>query len=136
MTSLTSSSPADTVQAQLAAYNAKNLDALLATFAADAEQHALHGELLARGTAQIGERYRLRFAEPDLHARLLSRQVAGPVVVDHELVTRNFAEGRGTLEMVCIYEVEGGLIRRASYSAGVKRLDTEASAGHEGTPIG
>lgn len=113
----------DIVQAQLDAYNAKDLDALLATFAPDAQQFALHGDCLARGHDQIRARYAARFAEPDLQARLVARCAAGPVVVDHELITRNFPEGRGTLEMLCIYEVVDGLIARASYSAGVKRLD-------------
>lgn len=110
------------VQQQLDAYNAKDIDALLATYAPDAEQFTLHGELLARGHAQMRPRFLARFAEPDLHARLLSRIVMGPVVTDLELITRNFPEGRGTLEMLCIYEVADGLIQKASFAIGEKRL--------------
>lgn len=113
----------DVIQAQLDAYNAKNIDALLATYAPDAEQFTLHGERLANGHDDMRARFLMRFAEPDLHARLLSRTVMGNVVVDFELITRNFPEGRGTLEMLCVYEVVAGRIRKASFATGEKKLD-------------
>ncbi|QTN29848.1 nuclear transport factor 2 family protein [Rhodoferax sp. AJA081-3] len=115
-------SPLTVVQAQLEAYNAKNIDALLQTYAPDAQQFTLHGELLAHGHAQMRARYLARFAEPDLHAKLLSRVVVGHVVTDAELVTRNFPEGRGTLEMLCVYEVVNGRIQKASFVLGEKTL--------------
>jgi putative hydrolase of HD superfamily len=115
-------SPLAVVQAQLDAYNAKDLDALMNTYAPDARQFALHGALLAQGHEQIRPRYQERFTEPDLHARLLSRQVAGNVVTDLEIVTRNFPEGHGTVEMLCVYEVVDGRIVCASFATGEKRL--------------
>ncbi|OON64180.1 steroid delta-isomerase [Massilia sp. KIM] len=115
-------SPLAVVQAQLDAYNAKDIDALMRTYAPDARQFAIHGALLAEGHAQIRPRYQERFLEPDLHARLLSRSVMGNFVTDLEVVTRNFPEGKGSLEMLCIYEVEDGRIVRASFAAGEKRL--------------
>lgn len=118
--------PLAVVQAQLDAYNAKDIDALLATYAPDAEQYVLHGERLAQGHAQMRERFLARFAEPDLHARLLSRTVVGTMVVDSELITRNFPEGLGTVEMLCVYEVVGGRIQRASFATGAKRLGPPA----------
>jgi putative hydrolase of HD superfamily len=111
------------VQAQLDAYNAKDIDALLATYAPDAEQFALHGERLAKGHSEMRPRFLSRFAEPDLHARLLSRTAMGNIVVDLELITRNFPEGRGTLEMLCVYEVADGYIQKASFATGAKKLD-------------
>ena len=119
---MTPPSPLAVVQAQLNAYNAKDLDALMATYAPDAQQFALHGDLLARGHDQIRPRYEMRFAEPDLHARLLSRTVLGNFVTDLEIVTRNFPEGKGTIEMLCVYEVVEGRIVRASFAAGETRL--------------
>ena len=113
----------EVVQAQLEAYNAKDLEGLLATYAPDAEQFALQGERLARGHDEMRPRFAARFAEPDLHARLLSRTVMGGVVVDHERITRNFPEGRGSVEMICIYEVAGGLIRRATFATAEKMLE-------------
>lgn len=116
-------SPLAVVQAQLDAFNARNIDALMGTYAADAEQFTLHGERLAQGHAALRERYLLRFEEPDLFARLLSRTVIGNFVTDLELITRNFPEGVGTLEMLCIYEVVDGRIRRASFAAGAKTVN-------------
>ncbi len=110
--------PASLVQSQLDAYNAKDIDALLATYAPDAAQRSLDGTLLAIGHAELRDRYVSRFAEPDLHARLLSRACIGDIVVDHELITRNFAEGIGTIEMLCIYEVQNGLIQTATFAMG------------------
>lgn len=106
------------VQRQLDAYNARDLDAWLVTYAEDAEQFELHGGRLACGHAEMRERMRLRFAEPDLHAQLLSRTVMGHLVIDHERITRNFAEGKGCIEMLCVYEVQQGLIRKASFALG------------------
>jgi hypothetical protein len=115
-------SPHSVVQAQLDAYNAKDIGALLQTYAPDAEQFTLHGELLAKGHEQMRTRFLARFAEPDLHARLVSRVVVGNIVTDVELITRNFPEGRGMLEMLCVYEVVAGRIQRASFALGAKTL--------------
>ncbi|TFW34191.1 nuclear transport factor 2 family protein [Massilia horti] len=115
-------SPVAVVQAQLDAYNAKDIDALLDTYAPDAEQFTLHGERLAKGIDEMRPRFLARFEEPALHARLLSRIVMGNVVTDFELITRNFPEGEGTLEMLCIYEVVNGRIQRASFALGAKTL--------------
>ncbi|THC43916.1 nuclear transport factor 2 family protein [Massilia sp. Mn16-1_5] len=114
--------PAAVVQAQLDAYNAKDIDALMATYAPDARQFTLHGPLLAEGIDAIRPRYVTRFAEPDLHARLLSRTVLGNFVTDLEVVTRNFPEGKGSVEMLCIYEVVDGRIARASFATGATTL--------------
>jgi len=122
-----SATPLAVVQAQLDAYNARDIEALLRAYAPDAEQFTLHGELLAKGHEQLRSRYLTRFAEPDLHARLLSRIVVGNIVTDAELVTRNFPEGLGTLEMLCVYEVVDGLIQKASFALGAKALHAAAS---------
>src|SRR5207244_4490611 len=97
--------PAAVVQRQLDAYNARDVDALMATYADDAGQFEHPSKLLASGAAQIRERFAARFQEPNLHARLLNRIVSGNIVIDHEQVTRTFPEGSGTLELVAIYEV-------------------------------
>ena len=119
---MNSTSPQSVVQAQLDAYNAKDIDRLLQTYAPDAEQFSLHGERLAKGRDEMRARYLLRFAEPDLHARLLSRCVVGNVVADVEIITRSFPEGLGTIEMLCIYQVEGRCIQKASFVVGEKKL--------------
>lgn len=114
--------PQAVVQAQLDAYNNKDIEGLLDAYAPDAEQYLLHGELLAKGHAQMRARYLERFQEPQLHARLLSRTVVGDMVVDHECITRNFPEGLGTIEMLCVFEVREGKIRKASFTTGEKQM--------------
>lgn len=110
------------VQRQLDAYNLRNLDAWLDTYAPHARQFELRGNLLASGRAEIRARMADRFAEPDLHAVLLHRTVMGYIVVDHERVSRNFADGYGTIEMICIYEVGDGLIQSATFALGPRTL--------------
>lgn len=112
------SSPEVVVQRQLDAYNAKNLAAWLSTYAEDARQFELGGELLAQGHEAIRARTAPRFAEPDLKAILLKRVVMGNVVIDHEDVVRSFPEGPGRVELVCVYVVEHGKIQSASFSFG------------------
>ncbi len=122
-----SSPAAAVVQRQLDAYNARDLDAWLATYHPDAELFELHGPLLARGRDAIAARMQVRFAEPGLHATLLSRTVLGQLVVDHERVTRNFPERLGSIEMLCVYEVGGDVIVKASFAGGTPVLANNPS---------
>jgi len=115
------------VQRQFDAYNAKDVEGWLATYAPDAEQFELHGARLARGHDEIRARIAARFQEPDLHAELLKRVVMGPIVVDHERVTRNYPEGKGTVELLCIYEVRDGRIQRASFAFGTPVIASKAA---------
>jgi len=117
-----STSPAAVVQRQLDAYNAKDLDALLAIYAEDAAIYEHPDKLLAQGTSALRERYAIRLQEANLHAALLHRIVAGDTVIDHERVTRTFPEGPGTVELTMIYEVKAGRIARAWSIAGPKTL--------------
>jgi hypothetical protein len=115
-------SPEAVVQRQLVAYNAHDLEQLLATYADDAEQFEHPAKLIARGRAQIRERMAARFQEPNLHARLLKRAVMGNVVIDHEEVTRTFPDGAGTIELVAIYQVRDGKIQTASFIFGEQKV--------------
>lgn len=99
------------------------MDALLATYAEDAEVFEHPSKLLARGTAALRERFAARFQESSLHAALLGRMVMGNIVVDHEEVRRTFPEGTRRLRLMMIYEVQGGRIARAWSFAGEKVLD-------------
>ncbi len=110
------------VQRQLDAYNNKDIDGWLNTYATDAQQFNLHGECTASGHDEMRQRIAVRFEEPDLYAKLLSRIVMDNIVVDHEVITRNFAEGKGEIEMLCIYEIQNDLIVKASFSVGQPKL--------------
>lgn len=119
-------SPEIVVQRQLEAYNARDMAALLATYAEDARHFEHPAKLVAAGHAQMRERFALRFAEPNLHARLVRRCVMGDTVVDYEDISRTFPEGTGRLELVAIYQVREGRIHTASFLAGAKTLDAPA----------
>ena len=123
MSTNSSSSPVSVIQRQLDAYNAHDLEALLATYAEDAQQFEYPNKLLVSGQALLRERFTVRFTEPNLHAKLLNRIVMGNTVIDHELITRTFPEGPGTLEIVAIYEVQNGKIAKATFMTGAKTLD-------------
>lgn len=109
------------VQAQLEAYNARDLDAWLDTYSEDAEQFMLHMGSLAKGRQAIRRRMEERFRDPALHARLVHRTTMENIVVDHELVTRTFPDGLNVVEMICIYEVRAGKIVKASFAIGQAR---------------
>ena len=115
-------SPTAVVQRQLDAYNAKDLAGLLALYADDTALFEHPAKLLARGSAEIRQRFSLRFLEPNLHAKLVHRIACGSTVIDHERVTRTFPEGPGEIELVMIYEVHAGRISRAWTLPGEKRL--------------
>ena len=116
-----SRSPEEVVQAQLDAYNLHDLDAWLNTYSENAEQFLLHAGELAKGHEAIRRRMDGRFKDTKLHAQLIHRIAMENIVVDHELITRTFPDGPGTVEMVCIYEVNAGKITKATFAIGQAR---------------
>jgi hypothetical protein len=111
----------DVVQQQLDAYNARDLEAWLATYGPDAEQYMLHAGVMASGHEAIRKRMVERFEDPALHAELVSRTVMDNIVIDHEFVTRSLPDGLTTVEMLCIYEVHAGKIIKATFAIGQPR---------------
>ncbi len=118
-----SSDPEAVVQRQLDAYNARDIDALMATYADDVQVFEHPATMLASGARALRERQVIRLQEPNLHAHLVNRMVSGNLVIDHERVTRTFPEGAGQLEMIAMYEVQDGKISRAWFVFGAKTLD-------------
>lgn len=110
------------VQKQLEAYNARDIDEFMRWWTDDCQYFAFPSTLLARNALEIRERHIERFKEPDLHGQLLSRIILEDMVIDHETVTRNFPEGRGEVDVVCIYEVAGGKIGKAWFKIGKPRI--------------
>lgn len=113
------------VAKQLDAYNARDINAFVAMWADDAEYFAHPNELLARGIADIRDRHSARFQEPGLYGKLIARVSVGNLVVDREIVTRNFPEGRGKIDVIAIYEVEAGKIARAWFKLGSPIFDKD-----------
>ncbi|MBL9117639.1 MAG: nuclear transport factor 2 family protein [Verrucomicrobiaceae bacterium] len=117
-------SPESVAQRQLDAYNAHDVDALLATYTEDVQQFEFPVTLLCSGAAALRERMTARLSDPLLHARLINRIVMGNTVIDHEEVTRTFPEGSGKIELVAIYEVRDGKIAAARFISGKVTLES------------
>ena len=111
------------VQKQLEAYNLRDIDAFMAWWADDCHYYAFPSTLLAANSAEVRARHVERFKEPNLHGKLLTRITVDNIVIDHETVTRTFPdEGPGEIDVVCIYEIENGMIAKAWFKMGARRL--------------
>jgi putative hydrolase of HD superfamily len=113
---------------QLDAYNARDIEGFMACWAEDAEVYAHPATLLAAGAAAIRARHVERFREPDLFGRLLGRMAVGGLVVDREVVTRNFPEGRGQVDVIALYEIVDGRIAKAWFRMGEPVLDAATAS--------
>lgn len=99
----------DPVQAQLDAYNARDLEAFVACYAPDVVMEDGQGQVMLRGhEAMRGVYGRLFSGSPELNCRLVSRIRVGPYVLDEERVT-GFG-GPGEVHAVAVYRVEDDLI--------------------------
>ena len=106
-----SKSPVDVVQQQVNAYNAKDIDAFLATYSSDVELYMHPDSLFLSGHEGMRESYGPFFSTtPQLHVEILSRMTSGNVVIDKERVT-GLAGGR-IMEAIAIYRVKEDLIDR------------------------
>jgi heme-degrading monooxygenase HmoA len=105
------------VERQLAAYNARDIEAFAACFSEDVEVWRPPAtEPALRGTAAFRAFYAAeRFSKPGLHAQVLGRIVMGAKVFDHE---RIHGVREAPFEMTVAYEIEGGIIRRVYGFAG------------------
>jgi hypothetical protein len=101
--------PTDLVQAQLDAYNDRDLDRFLAAYADEVRLYRPPVEAPALiGKPALAAFYRTRrFNVPGVRADLVSRQTSGHLVVDHERITGLAAE---PIEAVLVFRVIGGLI--------------------------
>ena len=113
------------VQRQLDAYNARDIDGFMATWAADAQYFEHPATLLASGAAEIRARHIARFKEANLFGRLIKRMVVGNKVIDQEVVTRTFSAGTGRVDVIAIYEVKDHKIANAWFILGSPVLDTQ-----------
>ena len=79
----------DHVQAQLDAYNNRDIEAFAPCFTSDIEAYELEtNALIFKGRDALITRYGAMFeASPNLHCRLLSRVIEGNITIDHESVT-------------------------------------------------
>ncbi|VEA73501.1 Uncharacterized conserved protein [Serratia rubidaea] len=110
--------PEELVQQQLEAHNARDIDAFLACWAEDAQYYQHPDKLLASGKAELREYHIALFREPSLFAERVKRIVVANQVVDQLRVTRNFPNGRGSMDVLVSYEISQGKIARAWMTVG------------------
>lgn len=103
----------DPVQAQLEAYNARDLERFVACYTPDVVVEDGAGNLMFQGHDAMRERYGPMFAAyPELHCRIVHRIRIGEYVVDEERIT-----GRGPTEQhaVAIYRLAGERIAHVRF---------------------
>jgi len=98
------------VQAQLDAYNARDLDRFIACYADTVKVLRFPSQqLVIDGKAALAEHYaENRFNRPALNAELISRMGLGNTVIDREVVS---GVGDATIDAIAIYQVVDGLIQ-------------------------
>jgi hypothetical protein len=102
----------DQVEAQLRAYNARDVDAFVAQYAPDAVITDGKGAVLMQGGAAIRAEYGPFFeAYPELRAAITSRIAIGDYVIDEELIHGWQPE---PVRAVAVYHVADGLIDRVT----------------------
>jgi uncharacterized protein (TIGR02246 family) len=113
--------PEAIVQTQLDAYNARDMEAFLATYADDAELYTFPGTLQTKGKAEMRKRYATRFSDGLLHAVITQHLAMGSTVIDHERIQVTLPEGPGVIEAIAIYEVRDGKIAKVTFISGPKQ---------------
>jgi hypothetical protein len=103
----------DPVEAQLEAYNARDVDAFVTWFAEDVVCEDGLGAPVVAGREPMRERYRAMFAaNPALHCTVVSRVRVGAWVIDEEKITGRSPEEE---HVVAIYRVVDGSIVHARF---------------------
>lgn len=108
-------SPAILAERQLAAYNARDLDAFVACFADDVEVYGFPGALSLKGQADFRARYAERFKSEGLKAIAVHRAVIGARVIDHERVWLEGPAKSEPVDLIVIYTVRDGHIARVDF---------------------
>ncbi|MGJ3239320.1 MAG: nuclear transport factor 2 family protein [Anaerolineae bacterium] len=103
--------PEQVIERQVICYNARDLDGFIALHSPTAQLFNLAtGELICAGEQALRERYRQRFANPNLHAEIINRIVHGNRVIDHERIIG--MEPDRAVSVVAIYDVQAEQIQR------------------------
>ncbi len=93
------------------AYNARDLQAFLATYSPEIKIYNHPDSLLFSGLEKMQEVYKPLFDNvPNLHCEIVNRIVLGRFVIDREKVT-GLPNGQ-TINGVALYKVQAGVIQR------------------------
>jgi len=108
--------PAMLAERQLAAYNARDLDAFSACFSDDVEVFDFPGAApVLTGREAFRARYFERFKSEGLRAIAVHRAVVGDRVIDHERVWLSGPDASDPIDLVVVYTVRDGLIARVDF---------------------
>ena len=106
------------VQAQLDAYNNRDIDAFVACFSEDVQVLTFPDNQLKENSSGKNFRagYEKMFAElTNLHCKVVNRCVHGNIVVDQEEVT-GLTDPTKILKALAIYEVTDGIITKVWFA--------------------
>jgi hypothetical protein len=103
----------DLIDAQVAAYQARDLTGFVANYAANAVIRDLDGQVLMTGVEAISEMYGQLFRDsPELSVEIPSRMEVGSYVIDEEVIAGFHLPGFPTeMHAVVIYRVQDGKIQ-------------------------
>ena len=104
--------PVSIVQKQLNAYNARNLDAFMATYHDDVELYDFPGTLLCKGKEQMRKQYDFVNKVQNLHCEIKSRIIQGNIIIDQESVS---GFGSKPVEATAIYHIENNKIKKVYF---------------------
>jgi imidazolonepropionase-like amidohydrolase len=105
-------SPESIVQRQVNAYNARNIDAFMSTYADDIKIFDFSGKMLFHGKAEMRKEYAAMFSHvPDLYCHIENRIILNNKIIDKENVRFNSK----TVQAIAIYEVEDGKIKKVTF---------------------
>ncbi|NLR68132.1 amidohydrolase family protein [Chitinophaga varians] len=103
--------PASLVQRQLNAYNSRNMEAFLATYAEDAELLNFPDKLLRKGKEDLRKAYFFFDIARLLHCRIVKRITEDNYVIDEE----HIVDDHGTRGGTAIYQVEKEKIKKVYF---------------------
>ncbi|MCL2855323.1 MAG: nuclear transport factor 2 family protein [Defluviitaleaceae bacterium] len=105
------------VEAQLEAYNNRDINKFVICFSEDCICEDAEGNLLMQGRKTMRERYGAMFAaSPNLHCKIVHRSVVGNFVFDEErVVGRNGIDGEGHVMAVYTVDADEEIITRVRF---------------------
>ena len=110
--SILNETPEQIVQKQVNAYNARNIDAFLATYAKDVKIYNEQGQLIIEGHDQMRAGYTNMFETvTNLYCEIENRIVINNKVIDKEKVRYN----NSFINAVAVYEVSNGKISKVNF---------------------
>ncbi|MEM7109543.1 MAG: nuclear transport factor 2 family protein [Bacteroidota bacterium] len=111
---LLAQNPQELAQAQLEAYNNRDLEAFLAPYSDTVKIYNFPNELLSQGKETMRKTYGGMFERlTDLNCELVNRMVSGNTVIDHERVL--FEKSRPRSEVFALYKVAYGKIQEVYF---------------------